>query len=74
MAFIGWPAFQLITALSVLAAGVVLGHIWEARMNTRSKNRISGRVRTECRGSALGGPHRWRQMLHSGFETRAVSA
>ena len=40
MAFIGWTAFQLVTALAVFAVGVVLGHVWEARMKTRSKNRI----------------------------------
>jgi hypothetical protein len=40
MTFIGWTAFQLVTALSVLALGVVIGGVWEARMKTRSKNRI----------------------------------
>jgi hypothetical protein len=40
MALIGWAALQLAIALSVLALGVVLGHVWEARTKTRAKNRI----------------------------------
>jgi hypothetical protein len=34
MTFMGWAAFQLVTALSVLALGVVIGGVWEARMKT----------------------------------------
>ena len=40
MTFIGWTALQFVTVLSVLSLGVVIGGVWEARMKTRSKNRI----------------------------------
>jgi hypothetical protein len=35
-----WMVFQLVTALVVLAFGIVLGRIWEARTTARSKKRI----------------------------------
>ena len=35
-----WTVFQLVTVLSVLVLGVLIGGVWEARMKTRSKNRI----------------------------------
>jgi len=35
-----WTVFQLVTVLSVLVLGVVIGGVWEARIKTRSKNRI----------------------------------
>ena len=37
----GWAALQLITVLLTFAAGVVLGHVWDARVKKQSKNRIS---------------------------------
>ena len=35
-----WMVIQLVTMLSVLALGIVLGRIWEARTKNRSKHRI----------------------------------
>ena len=36
-----WMVYQLVTALVVLAFGIVLGRIWEARTTARSKKRIT---------------------------------
>ena len=36
----GRTVFQLLTTLSVLSLGIVLGRIWEARTKMRSKHRI----------------------------------
>ena len=35
-----WMIFQLVTVLVVLAFGIVLGCIWEARTKMRSKHRV----------------------------------
>jgi len=35
-----WIIVQLITALVVLAVGILLGRIWEARTTARSKKRV----------------------------------
>jgi hypothetical protein len=36
----GWMVFQLLTTLSVLSLGIVLGRIWETRTEMRSKHRV----------------------------------
>ncbi len=36
----GWMVFQLLTTLSMLLLGIVLGRIWEARTKMRSKHPI----------------------------------
>jgi hypothetical protein len=35
-----WIVLQLIATLAVLAVGILLGRIWEARTTARSKKRV----------------------------------
>ena len=55
MAGWGWMVlvFQVGSALSVLALGIVLGRVWEARTKKRSKRRI----RRQDAGSELVSSH-----------------
>ena len=47
-----WLVLQLVTALAMMAIGIVLGRIWEAKAKARSKMRVSAR-NAEAKHSVL---------------------